>query len=65
MGGEAKAMDLSTRAIEDDLPGIFQMAMAFRVKYRVGKKAKVPLCRLAVHPLSRRSVYPNGERVKG
>ena len=50
-----------------DLAGIFRRSMAYRVKYRVGdgKKTKVPLERLAVHPLNRGSVYPNGDRVKG
>ena len=63
MADEAK--DVRALAEEDDMAGIFRRAMALRVKYRVGKKTKVPLCRLAVHPLNRGSVYPNGGRVKG
>ena len=58
------AKDLRALA-EDDMTDIFRRAMALRVKYRVGKETKVPLCRLAVHPLNRGSVYPNGDRVKG
>ena len=50
---------------DDVLHGIIRRGMAWRVKYRVaGGKSRVPLSLLGVHPMNRRGVYPNADRVE-
>ena len=50
---------------EAEIMGLIRKAMAFRVKFRLeGGKKMVPLGLLGVHPMNRRGLFPNGERVK-
>lgn len=46
--------------------GLMKKAMAFRVKYRINEgqyKRKLSLDLLGVHPMNRRGVYPNPDRI--